>query len=272
MEKILCSFLDDRWGKIRIYGFLGPAIPLKSGMPQGSIISPTMFIRYSSDMPQPAEGCIDVGFADDITQIITFPGKSREMLARKTKREIERINSFEKQWKIKTSRQKFQMVSISILKPNDIIINNEKIEFTRKAKLLGLTIGRTGLNSHLDQRLKQAKTQRTKLRRFRGLSDTSQVKLHKTMLRPMIEYPIVPNCIMSQSNMTKQQKFQNASLRQAARRNLNTQNENIEELHDRYKTEPINLRYFRLEKILTNSLRHHACSCPSLLGEERYVE
>ena len=52
-------------------------------------------------------------YADDITQIITTQSKSKLMMRVKVEREIERINKFERQCKIKTSEEKFKIISIS---------------------------------------------------------------------------------------------------------------------------------------------------------------
>ena len=112
-EKILCNFLDDRSARIRIEEFIGPKFNLKSGVPQGSILSPTLYIFYTADMPPAGPGCLNIGFADDITQVITYPGKSRGMLARRITREIVKINNYEKQWKIQTSKPKFKLVSMA---------------------------------------------------------------------------------------------------------------------------------------------------------------
>ncbi len=50
----------------------------------------------TNDLPPPGPGCLDTLFADDITQIITLPSKSKEMMKWKVEREIERISRYEK--------------------------------------------------------------------------------------------------------------------------------------------------------------------------------
>ena len=157
MEKILCDFLTNRTAKLRIANFKGQLFPLLSGVPQGSVISPTLYIFYVSDIPPPEAGSIDTGFADDIAQIMTYPGQSKQMLAIKTKRAIERINNYEQKWKIQNNPRKFQLRSISKTKPANKTINNNRIEFTRNTKILGLTTSRTGLDCHFKQRLTMAK-------------------------------------------------------------------------------------------------------------------
>ena len=49
LEKILCSFLNQQTAQIRINNVLSEKFPLRNGVPKGSIISPTMFIFYTSD-------------------------------------------------------------------------------------------------------------------------------------------------------------------------------------------------------------------------------
>ena len=67
-----------------------------SGVPQGSCLSPTLYILYTADIPhQHSRGINILYYADDITQIITQEGKSRNMLSRKIEREVNNINEFE---------------------------------------------------------------------------------------------------------------------------------------------------------------------------------
>lgn len=42
-------------------------------------------------------------YADDITQVKTAPSKSKLKMKVKVERETERINKFDRKWKIKTS-------------------------------------------------------------------------------------------------------------------------------------------------------------------------
>ena len=63
IEKILCNFLDDRSAVILKRGIISERFNLKSGIPQGSILSPTLFIYYTSDLSRPGPGGTDVMFA-----------------------------------------------------------------------------------------------------------------------------------------------------------------------------------------------------------------
>ena len=141
------------------------------------------------------------------------PGKDREALARCTEREIERINRYEYEWKIKTNPDKFQLISISSTKPKDVIVNGNHIPFKNEAKILGLTLTRQGLKNHVRQRKHQANAQQLKLSRFKKLKPETRLYLFKTMIRPILEYPAIPLCITSRSSQLALQREQNKALR-----------------------------------------------------------
>ncbi len=125
LEKNLCNFLDNRKTKINIGNDFSNNINLLSFVPQGSVLSPTLYTLFTNDLPLPEYGCLDTMCADDVTQLITSPSKSKLMMKVKVEREIERIRKFERQWKIKTSEGKFKILSIAQLKTKLINVNGK---------------------------------------------------------------------------------------------------------------------------------------------------
>ena len=211
--KTLCSFLDNRYAKIKIDNYIGPIFPLLCGVPQGAVLSPTLFNFYTHDMPPPSMGCYQVQFADDHTQIITyFNKKNKRMLALRTAREIKKINQYEHKWKLSTNMDKFQLISISTRKPNDIIVDNHLIPFNNNCKILGFTFNSQGFVPHIRQRLFLANNNLRKLKRFKGLSTKSYLYLYKTLVRPILEYPAVLLSLTRKSNLSKLQAVQNKAL------------------------------------------------------------
>ena len=245
-EKILCSFLDDRTAQIKMNNKLSEKFVLKIGVPQGSILSPTMYIFYTSDMPAPGGGTTNVLFADDVTQLIECHHRSKQMTARRTERAIVDVNNYEKKWKIKTNKNKFKVLLMSVTKPAPLTNEETNINFSNNVQILGLTLGRSGLRTHINAKIAMARGRVNKLRRFRHLKPKTKSYLYKTLVKSAMEYPNIPLCIKSKHNKHRMQKFQNSILRRYIDHHSA---DSIEVLHNKYKIEPINtLMYRRADK------------------------
>ena len=81
IKKIMCSCLEERTAQIEIENIIGPKIKLESGVPQRGILSLTMYILYKRDIPLPGHDCMDVLFADDVTQVIVNYNDDRRQWA-----------------------------------------------------------------------------------------------------------------------------------------------------------------------------------------------
>ena len=166
---------------------------------------------------------------------------------------------------------KFQLLSVSKSKPSPVIIDEEELLFTRQAKTLGLSLSRTGIVSHIMNRLAIAKRERQKLKRFEGMSSKLRVRLYKTLIRPILEYPVIPMCIASQSNKKVQQSFQNICLKQIAK-GTDLAYETAERLHNEYDVEPYNVRQYNMAVKAWNRALEIKENLDVLLDSERETE
>lgn len=170
-------------------------------------------------------------------------------MGHKVAREVTRINNYEFKWKIKTNTNKFQILSISKSKPATIIINNNQLNYSSKITTLGLTIGRCGISQHIKERAGRAGAALTRIKRFKNLKEKIIIHLYKALVKPVLEYPIIPICIGSKTNIAKLQSIQNRALYLAAKLTP-PYSVNSRQLHDRYGMEAINvILYDRAVKI-----------------------
>lgn len=279
LEKTLCNFLDNREINIKFEGQLSAAIQIKSGVPQGSVLSPIMYIYYIADMPRAGPDCENMVFADDVTQVIQYNHKSKRALALRTTREISKINEYERKWKIATNKNKFRMLSISKAKPHEIRINNRILPFSNQCKILGFTLRRTGFNLHIKSRIAIAAKTSTRLQRFQRLKIKTKMSLYKSMVRPVWEYPCVPMCLISKTNYAKIQAFQNRYIRRAIRSTqryedpnaYQDEHENIdmEEAHEAHRLEAVNTRMYRLAQKAWEKMEIHSPEIVERSREDR---
>ncbi len=140
--------MDDRSAKVKIGKDNSNDISLQSGVPQGIVLSPTLYSLYTNDLPSPGPGCLDTIFADDITQVITSPIKSKKKMRMKVQRETERINKYERAWIIQTSEDKLKIIPIAHTKTKKINVNGREINTCNDGKFLGLRLRSNGVTSH----------------------------------------------------------------------------------------------------------------------------
>merc|ERR1712212_137313 len=214
-------------------------------MGQGSIISPTLFIFFTSDMPPPLPYTNYIQYADDITQLIIHPTKSKEIMKRNTDRAIQQINTYETDWKIQTNTNKFTILAAARRNPPLITVNGTDIQYSHVGTMLELTMNTHGTSIHSRQRIQKAKVALAKLQRFTSCHPRTKLTLYKATVRPILEYPPIPLIAMSHSQTLKMQTIQNRALRWVENifypYTLNT-----EQLHILHNIQPINVRIHTL--------------------------
>lgn len=114
-------FFFKNWTvRVRVGNVVSTPFPLNTRVPQGSVLSPTLYTIYTAECPASAAG-LNVQYADDISHVIYHTGRSKAMTNTRTSREITRVTTLESKWKIQTNLTKFKVISIATknLRPID---------------------------------------------------------------------------------------------------------------------------------------------------------
>ena len=241
---LLCNFLENRTARIKINNHTGNEFPLHCGVAQGSVLSPTLYNIYTADTPKGLHAS-NFLYADDVSQVVGFPGASKRMMARRIEREIERVNQYEKQWKIKTNKEKFKILYVSKKNPPEITVENQRINYSNEIKILGLKLGSHGFSKHITEKLRKARLAFNNIRRFNTTSPKVKLHLMKALVMPHLTYPPTPLFAASKTNIGKMQGLINRIIRWINGDRF-PYSETAEQLHHKYKLTPINIKLYEM--------------------------
>ena len=120
-------------------GVTSDYISVDSDVPQGSVLSPSLFLFYINDMPQGLKSTVRL-FTDDAIAYLTITSEN-DALALQT--DLNKLGIWEKKWKMEFLPGKCNVLTIS-RKPNPIKYNcslhGHTLESVESAKYLGCLI------------------------------------------------------------------------------------------------------------------------------------
>lgn len=186
----ISAFLSNRTQTVVLDGKSSNTVPVTSGVPQGTVLGPALFLIYINDLPEYLSHSKVRLFADD--SIIYCPVKSASDCD-KLQADIEAAARWEQDWLMAFHPDKCQVLSVTTkLKPltYDYKLHNHILEKVTSAKYLGLTLqSNLKWNKHIDEITSKGNKMLGFLKRNLKTSNKEiKSQAYRALVRPKLEY------------------------------------------------------------------------------------
>ena len=215
------SFLSDRTCYIQNGDSKSDTFSPKNGVPQGSCLSPLLFILYMIDVPTNPK-VKQTKFADDLTLFTYILAKAKKITNpdRNLQSLLNELMSWCRKWKMKINITKTKKMTFTrcLWNTTDTIyyLDNHPIEHVKSIKFLGITLDpRLTLGNHIEKKIGQASSKIHYLSQMNqhGLSTSAKRRAYVSLIRTILEYGSGMLCALNKENFKKLELFQNRCLR-----------------------------------------------------------
>ena len=253
----IASYLSNRTFQVKCANELSKVMPIKAGVPQGSVLGPTLFNLFFNDISEIKEENTELGmFADDVATWVRH--YQPKFIEKKLQANLNNIQGWSSKWRLKISVTKttyniFNFRNSNLNNKIKLKYNGNPIKGETNAKFLGVTLDPgLRLKKHIDiicQRT-QRRINLLKSIKGRGWGASSKIIMstYKTLIRPIIEYaPFIPS-IVSNSNRERLETIQRKAARIALGWSSRSSVKNLNNKFNSFKLEPIINRTAKLTK------------------------
>lgn len=190
---------------------------MEAGVPQGSILAPTLYSASTSDMPT-RNDTITATFADDVA--ILAQAENPEEAATGLQNHLNELQGWMNKWRIKVNTEKSQHITFTLRRKQcpPLFLNNDRIPTKSSVRYLGLLIdNRLTWQEHIKtKRLTLNNRLKTLYRLLHHKSAPSlkqKLLIYTSLLRPIWSYGAQIFGTAKNSNIRRIQAFQSKFLR-----------------------------------------------------------
>ena len=214
------DFVSGRTQQVSVQGAESEWVPVTSGVPQGSVLGPILFLLYVNDLPDSTQNWTRL-FADDTKVSIGFLAESE---CDSLQDDITKLTEWSKTWQLSFNAKKCKVMHIGSKNPHHKYHmkdqNGQETEITSvtEEKDLGVVVdSRLSFKSQVASVVKKANSMTGILvRNFKHLDPNTFTTLYKAIVRPVIEYgsPVwAPHTVQDQDRLEGVQRRATRSIK-----------------------------------------------------------
>ena len=183
------NYLNGRTQQVSVNGTTSKWHRVTSGIPQGSVIGPLLFVIFINDLPDIVESTVYL-FADD-TKIFKLINTrdDKETL----QRDLNRLTEWSETWLLRFHPEKCKQMHIGRHNPDPeytFKLLNKTLELVEQEKDIGVVIdSNLSFDNHISEKVKKANSMFAIIRRiFYHLDEKTFTPLYKSLVRVHLDY------------------------------------------------------------------------------------
>ena len=183
------AFLSSRSQVVVLDGTSSDSVPVTSGVPQGSVLGPALFLLYTNDLPDTIDSQVRL-FADDTVLYRTIKSDTDH---HRLQTDLDNLTEWAMAWDMQFHPAKCLVMNISKKRhPSKFTysLHSTDLKTTDTAKYLGITISQDmKWTKHITQTCSRANRALGFIRRnIKVRSPRIKEKLYNSLVRPHVEY------------------------------------------------------------------------------------
>lgn len=220
LTRLIYSYLTERTIQVKIKNDISEKQPTKAGVPQGSILGPTLFNYFINDIPTFERTKIAMYADDTATYAHSYYAQAATL---QNQIHVNKIQNFCEDWKIKLNGDKTETITFTrkftnIISRQKLHVANKTIEPTKTVKYLGVWLDSAlKFHTHVQKVISKfnscLRTLYPLLNKNSRLNQNNKKLIYTSIIRPLITYAAPVLAMTSKTQKTKIQRLQNKCLR-----------------------------------------------------------
>ncbi|UYV61056.1 hypothetical protein LAZ67_1003262 [Cordylochernes scorpioides] len=216
------DFLKNRYIRVKYNGTLSKTFKLYQGLPQGSVLSPTLFTLFIAGIEEKISHKTNIGlFADDI--ILWSSNTNWKKAERDLNKTLLHLEKFANKHKLEFNPQKSETCLFTTdkklykIRPK-IILKEQQLQYNKHPKYLGYTLDpEINSSKHIEEVIRKGRDRLKILKYISGRewgADATTLKLtYASLIRPILEYGYQIYGTASETNLKSLERIQLSAAR-----------------------------------------------------------